>query len=430
MRIVGVSLSLLTSAQLFAESEYALFSVAPNAKVVWSHQDLANQERTLLSSWALRRSSQGNIVLEIPTQTGRAALAQQVLGLPGEVLLKGSGYNPETALDVTKIRYDPTTKVPKTGDGYYGIREAWNDLINSSLLESASIPIPQVRAIIQLDEKHPKGGYRVAILAREFINQTRISNLAVMSPSQVRTELHRASQILFDRGITQKLLSSEELYFFLLERMARTTARLQEIGFEHAYLHWQQVTLAGELADNGTGTWLSDESFQPYTAHDRPRYFKFDRQPQLALNMFVRTHGLSQAEMVRLDPESETFLKQTNSLLGVFMQVDPAVAARIQANNPEALFWKTYRDELKQLDKKWPHSLQSRNLYSRSFYEHLQKHAYPGLTSETAERMRQRFSQLKQDWQVEALPDLFLLKEFGHTPSQGCSQLIKTFFRI
>jgi hypothetical protein len=407
----------------------ARFAAAPNADLVWLHPELRLHQDKVLAAWSLTRADQGEIILEIPSQTGRAALAAEKFGLPGEVLLKGTGLNPETVEEVAKIRYYPSTKIPKAGDGLYGIREAFADFINSSMLESADIQVPKIRAIIQREDRHPLAGYRTAIMAREFINQTRISNLYALETSEARAELDRATEILHKKGITQTKLDTEELYFFLLERMARTTARLQDLGFEHSYLHSQQVTLAGELADNGTGTWLSDKGFQSYRGTDRPQYFKYDRQPTLALNMFIRAHGLTQERIVRLAEGSETLKEQTHSLLGVLMRIDPESAKRIAQRDPEKVFWAVYKEELSRLAKQPTAIVSTRAKFSETWDEFAAKNSIRLSSSLSDFEGRKRFDELKDDWKVEALPDAFVIDELIKLSARTCEALIRDLKR-
>lgn len=425
MRLVSAVILALISFRAQAESISGRFAPAPHANLVWLHPELVPLKDKVMSAWSLRRSDQGQVILEIPSQTGRAALAADRLGLTGEILLKGTGLNPETSEEVGRIRYYPSTKTPKVGDGLYGIREAFTDLINSSMLESAGIPVPKIRAIIQLEERHPVAEYRTAIMAREFINQTRISNLYAMDTVMAKAELDRATDILYNKGFTKTKLDTEGLYFFLLERIARTTARLQDLGFEHSYLHSQQITLAGELADNGTGTWLSDKGFQSYRGIHRPQYFKYDRQPTLALNMFIRAHGLTQERIVRLADSSETLKEQTHSMLGVLMRIDPESAKRISQRNPEKLFWSIYKEELSRLAKEPMEIVSTRALFSTTWDEFAAKNLLRLPSSLSELESQKLFETLKLDWKVDALPDAFVVHEIKRQGSENCQSLIR-----
>lgn len=424
MRLVSAILWLFISFSAHAESTTARFTAAPNTALMWLHPELHSVREQVLAAWGLKRSDDGKVYLEIPAQTGRAALASEKFGLAGDVLLKGTGLNPETTAEVAKIRYYPTTRIPKIGDGLYGMREAYADLINSSMLENAGIPVPKIRAIIQLDERHPTSGYRTAVMAREFINQTRLSNLYSMDSLEAQAELNRASQILYDKGITPHKLDIEELYFFLLRRMARTAARLQDLGFEHSYLHSQQFTLAGELADNGTGTWLADKGFQSYRGTDRPQYFKYDRQPTLALNMFIRAHGLTQDRIVRLTQSSDTLREQTHSLLGIVMRIDPELAERIKAQDPERAFWSFYKAELATIANQTTQTYSTKNLYSGSWEEFVSKGSSRLSASLNHKEAQQRFDELKDDWKVDALPDAVVIEELAKLSPMNCKALI------
>lgn len=440
LRLILISSTLFHFSGLYAQGS-AFVSPVPQAQLLWRNPILnfaGPSSQDLMNAWAVRRVEHDTgRSLNVPTQTGRALLASEHFNLKGDILLKGTGLNSEQSSveSVGKIRYEVATKTAKIGDGMFTVRESFADMLNSETLRNAGVVVAKPIAIFSTGDRHSSSDAALGIYVREFLVQTRLSNLEVMSDEDVRTALDEAAEKLFRAGHTDRKLNRVELYFFLMKRMAHNVAILQKQSYRHNYLHSQQVTLAGELVDLGTGTWLDGYRQDSYGRPESLSYMSFENQPLLIQNMFVRSHSLTaEGGPVRLAAGSSTLKTQNHSLLGLYRRVDPQAASEIERSDPENLFWDFYRSAEKGTLS--PTKMRARD-YSPSFSAFAARHRFE-FDSASMKKLSEQFEQIKLDWAVDQLPDVFIQQHlmknqmrasWGPTPgrrAQSCRKMLQS----
>ena len=240
----------------------------------------------VVGDWSWQRVVVGGQVdLVVPAETGRGAFAPVVYSSGNPVFLKGTGLNPEHAGENNRIRYitgketDPES-LGVSFDGIFRSLQGVFDIYNSAFLGALGVKVPRPLGIVT---SSPGTG----IYAREFIVQTRLSNLEVMTDAEALNALNQTIKKVGPK------LDLVKYFFWFADVMARQAARMQAVGFEHGVLHSQQVTLAAEIGDLSTGRWLDDPEVSSWGKAPKQEYFRFQYQPLLIQNMVVRTHSVS-----------------------------------------------------------------------------------------------------------------------------------------
>lgn len=286
---------------------------------------------------------------KVPYETGRGVLTPVQYDPGYEVLLKGTGANPEHIGEKNAIRYG-TAENPLEFDGKFKVREAYFDIYNSHYLSRIGVKVAIPIGVASLGDDLALDAER-GIYAREMLVQTRISNLHQLDVAGARSEIEAAIQKLSRLNLLKEGATLVDYYFYMVRTMAKTSAIMQSAGFQHGYLHHQQFTLAGELTDVGTGTWLHDPDFNSFSSKPGQTYFKFERQPALVQNILLRTHSVSGDQLHSLAQQSETRKKQSGSLLGVIDRIDPAAGQEIRNLDPERMFWKEFEHHYQHFDR-------------------------------------------------------------------------------
>lgn len=295
----------------------------------------------------------------VPVQCGRARqVAIKLKDGSSHVTAKGGGTNPEFSHDKNLMRYQDSTFQSRPGfDGKFLYAEAIQDFFNSEVLRRIGVTVSRPVGIIDIGRDDSlfsfhadQGQKRACIYVRSFINQTRISDLSAMETQEVQGLLENLRHELFESKQTHKLFSLEELFYFIADRIAKSAAILQASGFKHGVLHAQQMTVAGELCDLGTGYWMGFPELFHWNQRDLCPYSKFSRQPITMQNLVVRTHVLSGEESALLADDSRTRLEQKFSLLGAFQRAFPILAQKIKNQNPAHFFWKSFEFHLRHID--------------------------------------------------------------------------------
>ena len=380
----------------------------------------------VLRAWAVRRVESGTkateelTTMQIPVQSGRAALSFEGLGRSGDILVKGSGLNPERVSEVGKIRYDHLTGKVKPMDGAFLIREALLDQMTSEILSSHGVRVAKPLAIIGFENSSESDDALKGVYVREFLNQTRLSNLDLLSDEDLRAEFERASRALQKLHHSDQPMSIEEHYFYLLEEMAKMVAVFHYLGFEHRFFYAQQVTLAGEITDLGTGSWLYDDSkFSNLNSNVEIPYLSFSNQILLGLNMFNRTHALKTESPERLNYDSDTLRDQKKTLLAAVRRIDPDSAERIESKNPEMKFWRSFARHMNHLHEQEVPFVHLRKHLSENLEEYIQKRR--GVLSESQINQimthQEDFEILKQKLGLRFLPDESLEQLFENFPN-------------
>jgi len=397
---------------------YLPFSSDPNAEVLWVAPSLREKIYSadqVSSQWGVQRTNPSESksssikLLPVPSQTGRATRVTQTFGLPGDILLKGTGANSERMDEVALLRYFTNTGVVQKRDGAFTLREAFSDQWTSNVLESFGIRVAKPIAILSLNRKHAEKSIMIGVYARQFVSETRISNLETMSKEDALYELHRAVDRLFEMGFTEHRMDLVEHYFYLLKTMAKNVAILEHIGFEHGNFHWQQMSLAGELADLGTGRWVHSEEESLWKKNSIIPYFNFESQTLLGLNMFIRTHGFRNAPPGRLKTDSQTLQNQYYALLGILRKIAPETARKIEELDPEAQYLATYTEWKTKLKQNPLRKVSTAEGFSESASEFA--HKYSTTQALDIDSFEKRFETLKDDFGMNALPDVLMHKE-------------------
>lgn len=380
----------------------------------------------VLRAWAVRRVERSSDPTEelstmlIPVQSGRAALSFEGFGRSGDILVKGSGLNPERVSEVGKIRYDHISGKVKPMDGAFLIREALLDQMTSEILSSYGVRAAKPLAIIGFENSSESDDALKGVYVREFLNQTRISNLDLLSDEDLRAEFERASRALQDFHQSDQPMSIEEHYFYLLEEMAKMVAVFHYLGFEHRFFYAQQFTLAGEITDLGTGSWLYDDSkFANLNSNVEIPYLSFSNQILLGLNMFNRTHALKTESPERLSIYSETLREQKKTLLSAIRRIDSDSAERIESKNPEMRFWRVFARHMNHLHECEVPFVHLRKHLSENLEEYIQKRRGDLSESQINQILahQEDFEILKQKLGLRFLPDKSLLQLFENFPN-------------
>ncbi len=352
---LGLLLTLFTlgTPQAFAQY-FEHLDVAREQVFLSPFADPALTKDEAIQSWAFVRNDQQNQNRKtIPPETGRAFLIPGVEDKHGPILVKGTGTNPEFTEVANTIRYAVTPGEVMTFDGKFKTREATIDFVNSEILAALGIPVARPLGWISLGYDPTLHADR-ALYAREFVSQTRISNAVYLcekiNPQEAMKEIDRVISILNERRQRIAPLKRVSYFFFLLDQLAKTTATLQRLGFQHGYFHSQQFTLAGEISDLGTGTWESFPEFNSWSRTTEQQQLGIRSQPLLALNALFRTHALSTENPEPLAPDAETLKEHRKSLFSVFMKGDPVSAREILAHDPEAFYWERFNTYYQTID--------------------------------------------------------------------------------
>lgn len=282
-------------------------------------------------NWALTRSERSINGLEyiIPVQAGRAIYANEV-----GILLKGTGKNSEWTEEKNEVRYgEILEKAPF--DGKITFQETIVDMYNSEFLSALGIRVATPVASIELKDG---GEYQHGIYARKFIDQTRISDLYSMDRSTIIQELLNAREILTSSLELEETISLEDYFMWMVYKMALSTGRMQAAGYQHGVIHAQQITLAGEFVDHGSGYWLHDDNFNIWRKKPHLSHFKFEYQPLAVLNTLLRTHVMTANPPVKLGTDSTTYKLHKKSLLGIIKQIDEQAYHKIIERKPQELF--------------------------------------------------------------------------------------------
>lgn len=412
----------------WAKPDTGLFKQVENSHLLWWSEDLKSSKvraADVLKAWALRRVNDSSpptenlVKMLIPVQSGRAALAFEGLGRAGDILVKGSGLNPERVSEVGKIRYDHITGKVKPMDGAFLIREALLDQMTSEILSSHGVRVAKPLAIIGFENSGESDEALKGVYVREFLNQTRLSNLDLLSDEDLKAEFERSSRALQRANQTDEPMNFEEHYFYLLDEMAKMVATFHYLGFEHRFFYAQQVTLAGEITDLGTGSWLYDDSkFSNLNSNVEIPYLSFSNQILLGLNMFIRTHALKTESPERLNHDSATLLDQKKTLLSAIRRIDSDSAERIESQNSEMRFWRAFARHLNHLHEREVPSVHLRKHLSENLEEYVQKRRADLSESQLKQLMmhQEDFEILKQKLGLRFLPDKSLLQLIDNLP--------------
>jgi hypothetical protein len=282
--------------------------------------------------------SQTEAIAFVPPETARAILLDPVeWGEFNDILVKGSGLVTKFATN-NKIR-----PADKEWNGRLELAEAIRDFIHTHMLEQAGVRVAKAVAVVDHNETMELFGRpsQTANYIRAFRSQTRLSNLSELDPAQRKLAIEEAILAIQKERGDEEPMSMKEYFYFMLENAAKTSAIYQAIGFTQDGLHYQQMSLAGEIVDFGVGLIGRPKPGESNTLYP---WFRYERQPILFQNMMVKTHSVkAEPQPVRLPMSSATFQKQ-ESLLGFIRSFDPDLAAEIMGEDPEKRFWDTYRD--------------------------------------------------------------------------------------
>lgn len=341
------ALLFLTSFLVFAQ-EFEPVPAKPNQ--VYINPYLENSTITseqAIKDWAWTRSSAPNNpsqkIMNVPAETGRAFMMPVKDASGKEILIKGTGPNPEWIGDRNKIRYSVDATKKLGFDGKFKASESLIDIYNSELARSLGMDVARPLGFINTgyDAALKTDG---ALYARSFVSQTRLSNLSAMSKEEGLAKIDETIETLHRMGTTHKKLSRTEYFFWLSDRLAKNAAIMQSSGLQHGVLHSQQISLAGEFTDFGTSTWKHDPEFNKWFKKTPVEYYKFENQPLLIQNMLTRSHTLTSDKPIPLGADSETLKYQRKSLLGFFMEADPETAKEISANDPFRRYWDQFEN--------------------------------------------------------------------------------------
>ncbi len=396
--------------------------------MIWLSDDLKGLEISqgdMEKLWGVRRVSYPLLEsanyrsLGIPAQSGRAALSFDTFGRQGDILIKGSGLNPERVSEVGKIRYDHVTGQVKPMDGNFLVREALLDQMTTEILMGYGVRAAKPLAIISFENDQDSSEALKGVYVREFLNQTRLSNLSLLDDNSLAEEFKRAAKAIQRVHQTNQPMNLEQHFFYLMDEMAKMVAVFHYLGFEHRFFYSQQVTLAGEITDLGTGSWLYDDSkFSNLNSNVEIPYLSFDNQVLLGLNMLMRTHALKTDSPGRLSQESETLRTQKKSLLAAIRRIDPAVEESIHQKNPELVFWRSFTHHLSELYAREAPPVLLRHRLSENFDEWLSKSKK--ILGEKQmlelEARRDDFEVLKKRLALRFLPDSSLLQLLENMP--------------
>jgi hypothetical protein len=299
-----------------------------------------------IENWGLM-TGHGSTMAIAPPESGRSVLLEPISHpFFSEVLAKGIGPV-ERFIKNNKLRCSDYNF-----NGFLELSEACRDFINSEILHALGANIVRPLGIVEHNQLADFGKFQEwsCNYIRGFICQTRLSNLFDLSGDDCKVLIDHSIQCL-SKAFNLKTLDYSEYFYFVLDRLAKTSAIFQAAGYTQDSLHAGQITLAGESVDLGIGHFriheMTSESFQQ-VLHP---WFRFERQPILFQNFLYRTHSLkSEPEPVELPLSSETRQKQ-ESLLGVIRKFAPNSARKIELSNPVLQFWERFKKYFNSFEK-------------------------------------------------------------------------------
>ena len=283
----------------------------------------------------------------VPPETGRGLLLPPTNHSTfRDVLIKGTG-------PVEQFTQNNQLRFAHLGfDGYFEISEAVRDMTTSEALHAAGVLVSRGIAIIDHNEQVHRNGLdhpvRVGNYIRAFRVQTRLSNLVSLSPDERQNAIDDAILRLQTLQGRSRPMTYVEYYHYMVQKLALNAAIYQAIGYTQNSLHFGQVTLAGEMADLGVGTF--ERPKQPGEVNTSHPWFRFERQPLLLQNMLYRTHSVkAEPHPVLLSPDSKTVINQ-QTLFSFIQSFDPDSARRIEEMNPMRMFWEAYDQQYRRFD--------------------------------------------------------------------------------
>lgn len=303
----------------------------------WNASSIINDLLELTRSTRSVENSKKSLA---PPETGRAYLLESTNDSEfSEFLVKGCGL-------VERFTIANKLRLPERGfDGFLELSEAGRDFVNSDILIRAGARVAFPVAIFDHNQIINYTNFRASTCnyVRAFRSQTRISNLFELSLPERKAALEEAKDRL-SRELKQGPLSWVDYFYKILHFCARNAAILQATGFTQNGLHYGQVTLAGELADMGIGTFI--KPMPPSGVNTIYPWFRYERQPYLMLNILFRTHSLkSEPTPVRLPSHSNTMRNQ-QTLWSAIRSIDAQSAEEIAFIQPETQFWSSFQKEI------------------------------------------------------------------------------------
>lgn len=309
---------------------------------------MACHDRNLkvLALWGLGQNySQGKCLAVVPPETGRAILLPESSHpIFRDILIKGTGPV-EKFIKNNKLR-----DANRGFDGALELSEAERDIVYGEILHLAGVHVCAGIGIVNHKKVNSYPGFTAwtGNYVRAFRTQTRISNLFDLDVRARKTLIDDAIEVICRLSNNNQKMNYVEYFNYMIQLAAKNVAIMQAIGFTQDSFHYGQMTLSGELADFGIGSFRRPKvASEVNTLHP---WFRFERQPILILNMLYKTHAVKSEPVPQLLDKNSRSVREQKTLLGAIQSICPASAHEIANTSPEKIFWSVYEDVYRRFD--------------------------------------------------------------------------------